>query len=734
MRQQGTNAPEQTLKPEEASGETAPGVAARPESAPTQLRARPEEKDPLLGAVVGSFRLVRKLGGGGMGNVYLAEHTVIGSKVAVKFLHEHFATNEALVQRFLAEARAVNLIGHENIVNIFDMSVLPPRRHYLVMEYLEGQSLASLLRRPVPPAVAVPILTQVCDALQAAHAHGVIHRDLKPENIFLVRRDRTPHFVKVLDFGVAKLLDRNVGQAQTSVGTLLGTPEYMAPEQWTGQPVDGRTDLYALGLIAYVMLTGRRPFSGEGLGEQLQAHLRQVPMSPHGVRPEVPAALSDVVMRAIAKRPEDRFQTASELRAALERAMAPSAMPIAATVVRAHPPSLESPRHTPMAMPRVQVTPMAELAARMTPAPVARATPMALPTAPATPLATPVLRAPATAAPVAPLTPPMAPSSPSAAPRVADVIAWVGFPPGAESQRMACTALTRAGAFLCSDGALPALRSRVSLMLELNDRLLPCTGEVVRHVLPAEAASWGMRAGFAIQFVNLSAELRDALDRLAHGHTPAPLKPAKTLPDDPRAEALLGALLHHMSSDPYALLSLPQDATFDDVRNHVRDIQRSVEAIAARPLSARQMRDLAEVRSRVERAADLLGQPRQRIEHDARHGNYPGVARCISSGLTATEIETLRARYLQAHPGAEMRGRMHATSAASWEAQGKIDPALTEYEKALSADPLNLPLQQRYWSLKRRDPRQGSGATPAPARLKTPSGRFASIPEPPSTR
>jgi serine/threonine protein kinase len=521
-----------------------------------------------MGTVVGSFRLIRKLGGGGMGTVYLGEHTLIGSKVAVKFLHEHFASNEALVQRFLAEARAVNLIGHENIVNIFDMNVLPPRRHYLVMEYLEGQPLSSLLGRPVAPAVAVPILIQACDALQAAHGHGVIHRDLKPENIFLVRHDRTPHFVKVLDFGIAKLLERSVAPAQTSLGTLLGTPEYMAPEQWTGQPVDGRTDLYALGLIAYLLLTGRRPFPGQGLGELLQAHLKETPPAPHQVNPEVPAALSNIVMRAMAKRPEERFQTAMELRATLEQALG-SARPVS-------------------------------------PAPTKRATP-----APATSRATP-------------------PASPRAS-------------------------------------AMPVASS--------------------------------------------------------------PSRPPRPLPDDPLAEALLNMLLRRMSSDPYVVLSLPQDATTDGVRQSIHNVRRNLESIAARPLSARQHKDLTELSSRIEKSVNLLALPRQRLEHDAWRGNYAGVAQCFSSELTTSELESLRGRYLLAHPGAEVRERMHASTAASWEGQGEIARALTAYEEALGVDPLNLQLHQRYWSLKRRDPRPGA-TRPAPGRLQTSSGSHPAAKEP----
>lgn len=248
---------------------------------------------------------------------------------------------------------------------------------------------------------------------------------------------------------------------------------------------------------------------------------------------------------------------------------------------------------------------------------------------------------------------------------------------------------------------MPPLRSRVTLTLELGDRTLSCGGDVVRHVTPEQASAWAMRAGFAVQFTNLATEAREALSRLAQGQKPAPATPKASV-DDPQAESLLTMLQQRMNNDPYVLLSLAQDATFDDVRQHARAALTALENIASRPLSARQTKDLAEVRSRVEKAADLLGHPRQRIEHDAWRGNFAGVARCIASGLTATEIESLHARYLMAHPGAEARERIHSTTASAWESQGNVSLALAEYEKALNADPLNLSLQQRYWSLKQR--------------------------------
>jgi serine/threonine-protein kinase len=263
--------------------------------------------DPLIGSQVGSFRLVRLLGRGGMGTVYLAEHPVIGSRVAVKFLHESMASDPAVVSRFFDEARAVNLIGHENIVGIYDLSLLPPSRYYFVMEYLEGETLQALLRAgPVDPRVAIEVLLQACEALQCAHEHGVVHRDLKPENVFLVQRRGRAHFVKLVDFGIAKL--RGAGATgRTQAGFIVGTPEYMAPEQCDDGPIDARTDVYALGVIAFELATGRLPFRGATVPQLLLAHLREKPPRPSELA-AVDPAFERAILRALEKDPSARFQ------------------------------------------------------------------------------------------------------------------------------------------------------------------------------------------------------------------------------------------------------------------------------------------------------------------------------------------------------------------------------------------------------------------------------------------
>ncbi len=279
-----------------------------------------EEEDPLLGTQLGSFRLVRRLGRGGMGTVYLGEHVSIGSRMAVKVLHEHLAAYPELVQRFHAEARAVNLIGHENIVSIFDLNAAPPRP-YLIMEYLEGVPLSSMVGEPVRAEVWVPILAQACEALHAAHQRGIVHRDLKPDNIFLVQRAKgAPPFVKVLDFGIAKLIDG--AGPQTQAGIIVGTPEYMSPEQSRSLRLDGRADVYSLGVIAYQLATGQLPFTEEGTAAQLVAHQTMPPPPPRSIYAGVSAPVEAVILRALAKALADRYENALALKAALEAALA----------------------------------------------------------------------------------------------------------------------------------------------------------------------------------------------------------------------------------------------------------------------------------------------------------------------------------------------------------------------------------------------------------------------------
>jgi serine/threonine-protein kinase len=327
---------------EEEGGFASPGEVARAllEAQPrTQLLPTKELGDlpPLLlvdesereqpGDVLGQYRLERVLGEGAMGRVFQARHVSLGRPAAVKVLRAEHAKNTHLIQRFFHEARAVNQINHAHIVEILDFveetAVSGRSRVYCVMEMLEGQSLTELLAREKPGLVrAVGIVRQVCDALQAAHAVGVIHRDVKPDNLFVLERDGRD-FVKVLDFGVAKLVAPlgDVPLTTTVEGTIVGTPAYMAPEQATGGSADARTDLYSVGVVLYELLAGHPPFQAPAFGQLVAQVLSSPPPplpahTPGGDR--VPGALGAVVKRCLAKNPDDRYRSLRDLSSALE--------------------------------------------------------------------------------------------------------------------------------------------------------------------------------------------------------------------------------------------------------------------------------------------------------------------------------------------------------------------------------------------------------------------------------
>jgi eukaryotic-like serine/threonine-protein kinase len=273
--------------------------------------------DQLIGQTIGNYLVTQKLGEGGMGAVYLAEHPSIGKKVALKVLHNEFSTNQEVAARFFHEAKAVNDIGHPNIVDIIDYGTMQLGREplvYFFMEYLAGTTLSGLIRNeaPIPPERAFAIALQVADALAASHKCGIVHRDLKPDNIILIQRHRERDFVKLLDFGIAKLTGESAGSHRTRTGIVMGTPAYMSPEQCEGRGnIDHRTDIYALGILVYEMLVGRVPFIGEGYGEILVQHLTQPPVPPSQYRMLNPH-VEMVVMKALEKRPDMRYPTMDE--------------------------------------------------------------------------------------------------------------------------------------------------------------------------------------------------------------------------------------------------------------------------------------------------------------------------------------------------------------------------------------------------------------------------------------
>ena len=293
-------------------------VVARPSSPRLPSAGEPIE----VGSVLGNYELVDLLGKGAMGRVFRARHALLGREVAIKVLNPDLAARPDIVDRFFREARVVNDIDHENIVEVTDF-VEAPGIAYLVMELLDGVSLRALLkakgRRYPPIARLLGILIQVCDALEAAHAKGVVHRDLKPDNVFVVKR-RGEDFVKVLDFGIAKLRDSGDDGASTSSGMILGTPHYKSPEQALGKAVDRGTDVWAAGVVLYELLAGAVPFTAKSFVE-LAVKIREqppAPLPPKTPRGEkVPPALAAVVARCLEKRPSDRFRSMAALADAL---------------------------------------------------------------------------------------------------------------------------------------------------------------------------------------------------------------------------------------------------------------------------------------------------------------------------------------------------------------------------------------------------------------------------------
>ncbi|QRK04353.1 protein kinase [Archangium violaceum] len=276
--------------------------------------------DPLIGMQLGEYVIQEQIGIGGMGIVYRGEQPLIGKQVAIKVLRPEVDDQSLYVERLLAEARAVNAIRHRGIIDIFSFDQMPDGRQYFVMEYLEGSPLDTWLSRKGALSVqeALRLADELLDALSAAHRAGVIHRDLKPSNIFLVRQPGGGSYVKVLDFGLAKQMSS--GQPlpqQTLNGLIIGTPEYMAPEQVRGDPVSARTDLYAFGIILFQLLTGKLPFTARVPAEYLVHHLEHTPPSPLELRPELPPALAQLVLKLLEKSPEAR-PTADEVRAGLQ--------------------------------------------------------------------------------------------------------------------------------------------------------------------------------------------------------------------------------------------------------------------------------------------------------------------------------------------------------------------------------------------------------------------------------
>jgi serine/threonine protein kinase len=319
-----------------------------PQAALAAMRANKGESeyDRLVGQTLdGRYFVERKIGEGGMGVVFAARHAVIERPLAIKVLKREVMRDTATIKRFVKEAQAASRIGHPNIVDVTDFGTTPDGMTFSVMEYVDGQTLGSTIRHSSPISMhrAVRITVQIARALGAAHDKGIVHRDLKPENVFLIDRDNRPDFVKIVDFGIAKVApppgSANPNEPRlTRAGSVFGTPEYMAPEQAAGRSdTDGRVDIYALGVILYEMLTGRVPHRGDSTVRTLAMVMLDPVDPPRKVRPELDISdeLEQVVLKALAKKREQRFQTMHELITALEKLQTPVGLSVTGSPVYA---------------------------------------------------------------------------------------------------------------------------------------------------------------------------------------------------------------------------------------------------------------------------------------------------------------------------------------------------------------------------------------------------------------
>lgn len=288
-------------------------------SAPRQKTAQTPDPD-LRGQMAGEYRILRRLGAGGFGTVYEAEHPVLKRKAAVKVLHARRTVDSAAVARFISEAQSANQIKNRHIVDIFSFGKLPTGQHFYVMDLLDGAALDRYLQEKtkLPPEVALPLLRPVATALDALHEHGIIHRDVKPPNIFLAWESNNEVVPKLLDFGLVKLLSDS--PVHTASGVPMGTPFYMSPEQCRGEKVDARADVYSFGIICHELMAGQPPFTGDTPAAVLVAHLVKPPPRLSAVCPELPPALDAPILHMLAKEAADRPASVGAAFAELEEA------------------------------------------------------------------------------------------------------------------------------------------------------------------------------------------------------------------------------------------------------------------------------------------------------------------------------------------------------------------------------------------------------------------------------
>lgn len=299
--------------------ETSPGLGYEPEKLSEVAVSSSDER--YLGDIVGGkYRVDRKIGQGGMGEVYLGINDELGQKVAIKFLNRKFVDDEGIVQRFLNEARSYCRVTHPNAVTLLEYGQHDDGTLYITTEFVEGKSLSATMQDEGPFEVSriLPIAIQLCEVLAAAHEQNVIHRDLKPDNLMLTPTSRGKFSLKVLDFGIAKIIDDEEDGPTTETGSVFGTPEFMSPEQARGEVASPRSDIYAAGLILYYMASGKLPFRGKNKLVVLNKQLNEDPAPPRTHVPSIPVRFEAVIMKCLNKNPDGRYATADDLHDALE--------------------------------------------------------------------------------------------------------------------------------------------------------------------------------------------------------------------------------------------------------------------------------------------------------------------------------------------------------------------------------------------------------------------------------
>lgn len=642
--------------------------------------------DPLIGQSIGEYQFVRELGRGASGVVYLADHLATGLNVAIKVVHRTHAADTAVRRRFELEARFANQIALETVVNVFDFDHDPSLGPYVVMEYLQGETLFDVANSRIPADAALRLLAQVADTLATAHEHHILHGSLKPSNIFLTLNDRKEGVAKLLPFGVSmgppiegeEPIDRAVAR--------LGSADFRAPEQAMGAPPDPRMDIYALGAIAYLLATGRRPFTAPSNEALERAHAEVVPIAPHRIDTRVSRGWSAAILRALEKSPARRYQTARELAEAFRSA--PGAVLLDQSLV------LEASGAPPApgtATPAPIAAGLSEIFEFTTPLPARQPAQMVVTPGGGTSAVRPP---PAEAAPSSP----SALSAPTPAQGLVLRVA-VSAENGEGLGEFPSSSVTRAGLIVCTAGPLPPLLSRVKLSFaDLGG--LTCEAQVVHHVTPEQAAQWKLSPGYGVQFGPLSAEQRTLLESAHKG-----LRPQESLAerqDDPEATEVLKRYSAERAADAYAMLAISKAAPFDAIRDRVRDARRTLERLAERSLSTTQQKAFEQARARLDEVGKTLGEPMKRLEHDAHRGNFEGVARCISAGVSVVELEEVRGRFLKTHPGIAGKSLGNIQTGQSLEAAQQMARALEAYADALRIDPLNLVAQQRYWSVRRQ--------------------------------